>query len=131
MVYDSNMRLIVFFLSFACVALCQEPAPFACNMKVFQPVERKQHQALTHQIMAVATVQEVPRGYSFQIDPAKISLLELAEWSGRERKCCPFFNLQLSIDGENEGKLTLTITGRDGIKQFIRAEFEKLLPNKM
>jgi hypothetical protein len=131
MVYDPNMRLIAFCLIAACAAQCQEAAPFACNLKVFQPVERKQHQALTHQIMAAATTHAVPQGYSFQIDSAKSSLLELAEWAGRERKCCPFFNIQLSIDGDNEGKLTLTITGREGVKEFIRAEFEKLVPNGM
>jgi len=39
-----------------------------------------------------------------------------------ESKCCPFFDFH--IDLENEGKLVcLRLTGEEGIKQFIRAEF--------
>ena len=123
------MRLFLFFLMFAGLATSQENTPFACNLKVFQQGERRQHQKLTHEIMAAVTAHtELPRGYSFQVDPARISLLQLAEWAGREKRCCPFFNFQLDMEGGNEGKLTLTLTGRDGVKQFIRAEFEGLLP---
>jgi len=123
------MKLILLGLIFACSVLCQNSAPFACNLKVFQPEERKQHIQLTREVMSAVVAQhELPQGYSFQIDPARVSLLELAEWAGRERRCCPFFNFQIALDGPAEGRLTLSLTGREGVKQFIRAEFREVLP---
>ena len=39
-----------------------------------------------------------------------------------ESRCCPFFDFH--IDLENQGKLIcLRLTGEEGIKAFIRAEF--------
>jgi hypothetical protein len=47
---------------------------------------------------------------------------EVAEWVAAESRCCPFFDFH--IDLEEEGKLVcLRLTGEQGIKQFIRAEF--------
>ncbi len=124
------MKLILLGLIFACSVLSQNNAPFACNLKVFQPEERKQHIKLTHEIMSTLVAhRELPQGCSFQIDPTRVSLLELAEWAGRERKCCPFFNFQIALDGPAEGQLTLPLTGREGVKQFIRTEFREVLPS--
>ena len=53
---------------------------------------------------------------------AGVTLAELAQWVVAESKCCPFFDFH--IDLENEGKLVcLRLTGEEGIKAFIRAEF--------
>ena len=126
------MKYLLLFLTVACAAQSQEATPFACNLKVFQPDERRQHIKLTHQIMAaIVAHHELPQGYSFQLDPTRVSLLEVAEWAGRERKCCPFFDFQLALDGPGEGRVTLTLTGRPGIKQFILEEFHGLLPAGM
>ncbi len=114
---------------FTCLALGQDGAAFACNLKVFQPEERRQHIKLTHEIMAaIVAHQELPQGYSFQLDTSQVSVVEVAEWVGREKKCCPFFDFQIRFDGAPEGKLFLALTGRAGVKQFILAEFQGLLP---
>jgi hypothetical protein len=120
------MKPILRAIVCAASVLCQSPAPFACNMRVFQPEERKHHIQLTHSLMsAVVALHDLPQGYAFQVDPERISLLELAEWTTRERKCCPFFDFQLALDGA--GQLTLSITGREGVKQFVREEFHDLV----
>ena len=91
-----------------------------------------QHEKLTREIMAaIIGHREMPKGYSFQVDSARISLLELAEWVGREKRCCPFFDFQITLDGAPEGKLSLALSGREGVKQFILAEFQGLLPAGM
>ena len=77
---------------------------------------------------AIVAHHELPDGYSFQLDPTRVSLLETAEWVGRERKCCPFFDFQVALDGPGEGRLTLTLTGRPGVKEFILEEFRGLPP---
>jgi hypothetical protein len=62
------------------------------------------------------------KGYEFQFSPQNVTLAELADWVVVESKRCPFFDFH--IDLENEGKLIcLRLTGEEGIKQFIRAEF--------
>jgi hypothetical protein len=58
-------------------------------------------------------------------------MLEVAEWANREKKCCPFFDLQIALEGAGEGQIRLAITGRPGVKQFILEEFRGLLPARM
>jgi hypothetical protein len=97
---------------------------FYCNIKALTPEERAQHQKLTEKLIAArAAVVETERGYEFQFTPAAISLAELATWAVAESKCCPFFNFHLDL--EKEGTLLcLGLTGEQGIKPVIRAEFQ-------
>ena len=96
---------------------------FYCNIKALTPEERARHKQLSEKLNAQRKkIVEMDKGYEFQYSPADISLAELAEWVGAESKCCPFFDFH--IDVEREGKLLcLRLTGEEGIKAFIRAEF--------
>lgn len=97
---------------------------FLCNTKALTAEERAHHRQLSEKLMAArkATV-ETGNGYEFQFGPQDVTLAELADWVVNESKCCPFFDFH--IDLENEGKLIcLRLTGEEGIKQFIRAEFK-------
>jgi hypothetical protein len=47
----------------------------------------------------------------------------LAEWIDQERRCCPFFDIDLRVEHDG-GALWLRLTGRPGTKEFIRAEAE-------
>jgi hypothetical protein len=97
---------------------------FYCNIKALTPEERARHKQLSEKLMAEQKeIVETQRGYEFQFSPADISLAELAKWVAAESKCCPFFDFH--IDLEREGKLAcLRLTGEEGIKAFIRAEFK-------
>jgi hypothetical protein len=97
---------------------------FYCNMKALNPAERAQHMQLTEKLIAARKeIVEMPRGYEFQYRPSEVSVVELAGWVTTEAKCCPFFNFH--IDLEREGNLVcLGLTGEDGIKAFIRIEFQ-------
>jgi hypothetical protein len=96
---------------------------FFCNTKALNPDERAHHKLLTDRLVAQRTqIIETDKGYEFQYNPSKVSLAELAEWVAAESKCCPFFGFH--IDLENEGKLLcLRLTGEEGVKAFLRAEF--------
>ena len=96
---------------------------FYCNTKALTPEERAHHKQLGDKLMAARkAIVETDRGYEFQFGPQDATLAELADWVVAESKCCPFFDFH--IDLENEGKLIcLRLTGEEGIKQFIRAEF--------
>jgi hypothetical protein len=97
---------------------------FYCNIKALTPEQRTRHKQLTEKLFAARKeIVETEKGYEFQYSPADVSLAELAEWVVAESKCCPFFDFH--IDLEREGKLAcLRLTGEEGIKAFIRAEFK-------
>jgi hypothetical protein len=97
---------------------------FYCNIKALNPAERARQKELTEKLIAVRReVVETEKGYEFQFSSSSISLAELADWVAAEGKSCPFFYFH--IDLEREGSLLcLRLTGEQGIKPFIRAEFQ-------
>jgi hypothetical protein len=100
--------------------------PFACNLKALTSTERAEHKQVTARVLAaVAQTREIPTGYTFTVDPTRVTPKELATFVEFERRCCPFFDFHLAWSREN-GPVTLQLTGRDGVKAFIRAEFGAL-----
>lgn len=97
---------------------------FYCNVKALNSDERASHKQLTDKLIAVRTeIVEMDRGYEFRFSPSAVTLAELADWVVAEEKCCPFFDFH--IDLEREGQLLcLRLTGEEGIKAFIREEFQ-------
>jgi hypothetical protein len=95
-----------------------------CNIKALNPTERTHHKELTDKLIAARKdIVETEKGYEFQFTPANMSLAELADWVAAEGKCCPFFDFH--IDLEHRGNLLcLRLTGEEGIKPFIRVEFQ-------
>ena len=118
-----------FFAGLALICACAAAdtvSPFACNLKAFQPNERTEWRKRIEQVMsAVTSKRPLADGYSFQIDPRKASFHDVAEWVELERKCCPFFVFELGMHGE-DGSVWLNLRGREGVKQFIAADFKVL-----
>jgi hypothetical protein len=96
---------------------------YYCNIGALTAGERVRHKELTEKLSAARSETiETAKGYEFQYNPEKISVTEVAEWVVLESKCCLFFDFH--IDLENQGQLVcLRLTGKEGIKAFIRAEF--------
>jgi len=96
---------------------------FYCNIKALNAAERAHHKELTEKLLATRKESvETPTGYEFQFDPKTVTLVELADCVGAESRCCAF--LDFHIDVEAEGNLLcLRLTGAEGVKAFIRAEF--------
>jgi hypothetical protein len=96
---------------------------FYCNIKALTPAERERHKELSDKLLSARSETiETSNGYEFQYSPKNVSLAEVAEWAVAESKCCPFFDFH--IDLEREGTLVcLRLTGSEGVKVFIRAEF--------
>ena len=101
-------------------------SPFACNRLALTPAERKRHfDELGPMLLALKkNVRERADGYEFEFpsDPKTFALV--AEWSGQERLCCPFFDISLRLEREG-GPLWLRLSGRPGTKEFIRADGAK------
>jgi hypothetical protein len=101
-------------------------SPFACDRLALSPEQRKHHfDELSPALRALKTgIKELPDGFEFEFAPDAKTYEMLAEWVGGERVCCPFFDIGLRSEREN-GVLALRLTGRPGVKQFIRADFAK------
>ena len=119
----------VFFGGLALICACAASdtvSPIACNLKAFQPQERVEWRKRMDQVMSAATSKRpLPDGYTVEIDPHKASFRDVAEWVDLERKCCPFFVFELGLRGE-DGAVWLNLRGRDGVKEFIAADFRTL-----
>jgi hypothetical protein len=99
--------------------------PFMCNLRALSASERAEHQQLTARLAdAVMKTREVADGYTFELNSTGFSFVDLGRWTDFERRCCPFFDFTLDWRREN-GPMTLRLTGREGVKEFIRAEFPK------
>jgi hypothetical protein len=114
------MKTLVLWLALS--SLPAEKDVFACNLRGLTQVERLRHTELSRKLLgAVSEKKELDDGYAFKL-PAD-ALLEGAQWVKYEHKCCPFFTLTLEQGRDDGGPLWLKITGREGVKAFIRHEF--------
>src|SRR2546425_1194190 len=101
----------------------EKESPFACNLKAMNSEERKRYDQISKQLLeSVEERRELPDGYALRLGKS-ISIATAAEWTDLESKCCPFFDFQLERRREH-GPLWLKLTGRPGVKQFIREEFK-------
>jgi hypothetical protein len=102
-------------------------SPFACVMGAIAPENREHHistaKYLFHRV--VETV-ELPNGYGFRFAQEVNLLAQLAEFVSQEKLCCPFFGFALEVEPEG-GPVWLKLTGRDGVKPFIRAELAEFM----
>jgi hypothetical protein len=97
-------------------------SPFVCNLKALTAEERKRYEQLSRVLAeSMEEKRELPKGYAFRLGKS-VSMREAAEWAEYEAKCCPFFDFRLERRREG-GPLWLHLTGRTGVKQFIREEF--------
>ena len=97
-------------------------SPFACDMSAIEAGRRGEHAAAMDELFRTVTeIRELPNGYSFRLPNESDVLLKAAEFISLERLCCPFFGFALEVAPEG-GSVWLSLTGRDGVKPFIRAE---------
>jgi hypothetical protein len=97
----------------------QKPA-LACNLGAMSAQQREQHRALGEKLRGeIQEILETPDGIALRLPPEAWTLV--TEFVPLEKLCCPFvrFVLELSEEG---GPLLLSLAGRDGVKELLRAE---------
>jgi hypothetical protein len=100
------------------------PGPFACDMTALSSDQRSRHRELGELLQsALGAVRELTDGYEFEFVPNPANYQVLTELTPLEHACCPFFDVSIRLEREG-GKLWWRLTGREGVKQFIRQEFE-------
>ena len=98
-------------------------SPFFCNRTALTAEQRQHQQELGKTLSsALLGVQELVDGYEFEFVPDPANYHALAEFTPLEHACCPFFDVSIRLEREG-GKLWWRLTGREGVKPFIRAEF--------
>ena len=101
-------------------------SPFFCNTSVYAPAQKIRKDELDNQFRKlVIAYRELPAGYAFQFPSDEKSYETIAEWFAMERLCCPFFSMDLELGREN-GSVWLNLTGREGVKRFIEADFQTM-----
>ena len=115
------MQVGKFALMSVAVAVAAQ-GPFSCNLRALTAVERQRHARLSEKLVAaVVTRRETERGFTFDLDRSNFTLAELEEWTELERRCCPFFDFQISLMRDG-GPFSLTLEGAEGVKGVIAAE---------
>ena len=101
----------------------ESEVPFACSLTALSASERQRHRELSEKLHAsVKEVRELRDGYGFRLGGEREAIILAAEWISLERLCCPFFGFQLEV-GSEATPTWLRITGREGVKEFMRVEF--------
>ena len=97
-------------------------SPLVCDLAAMDAEQRARHRVVAqHLHSAVQEVRELSDGYAFRFSIEPSTILLAAEFITLERLCCPFLTLVLEVECER-GPLWLKMTGREGVKQFLRAE---------
>ncbi len=97
-------------------------SPFACDLTALNAEQRRQRAAIAEQLAyAALEVRELPDGYAIRLPGDDALWLAVATLVTFERRCCPFLAFSLQAEPEH-GPMWLSITGRVGVKEFIRHE---------
>jgi hypothetical protein len=105
-------------------------SPFACNRAALSVQARKRHfDELSPMLRArKKSIRELRDGFEFEFPSDTATFQLVSEWVAGERLCCPFFDIDVHVEREG-GSLWLRLTGRQGVKQFIQAEFAHWFSN--
>lgn len=100
----------------------------ACDLGVFSPTERAEHQHQFEQIVNTLAreVREIEGGIELRFRPeADPDLLPLLHaWMANEHRCCPFFTFELHIPPQNTEGVSLRLLGNEDARAVIRSEIE-------
>lgn len=118
------MKLPLVLMIAALVAPCFADSPLACNRAALTAQQRHRHfDELSPALRArKKSVRELRDGFEFQFPSDTATQQLVAEWVVGEHLCCPFFDIDVHLEREG-GSMWLRLTGREGVKDFIRADF--------
>jgi hypothetical protein len=124
------MKLFLLLAVFALAAPAFTESPFACNRAALTAQARKRHfDELSPALRArKKSIRELRDGFEFEFPSDTATFQLVSEWAAGERLCCPFFDIDVHVEREG-GNLWLRLTGREGVKQFIRADFAAWFPS--
>jgi arsenate reductase len=106
-------------------------SPLSCDMSALLPDQRQSHLANSRELFSqIQEVRELPHGYGFRLATGPDLLVKMAEFVSLEKLCCPFLHFSIEVEPD-DGPVWLHLTGREGVKAFIREEISGLLGGVM
>lgn len=97
--------------------------PIACQLHALDAGGRRRQKELLEKLRSVVLkTEERSDGFEFQLPSDRAVFLELAEWVGLERVCCPF--AAFAIEWRRDDTLWVRITGGAGAKEVLAAEMQ-------
>ena len=103
------------------------PPSLACDVTAIPQDHRQLHIDTSKQLFSrIQEFRELENGYEFRLPGAADVILKLAQFISLEKLCCPFLNFVVEVE-QDDGPVWLRLTGRDGVKAFIREEISGLL----
>lgn len=100
----------------------QVQSPIACDMTAIPAEQRQAHVATTRDLFSqIEEFRELSNGYEFRFASEPDLQVKLAEFVSLEKLCCPFLGFTIDVEPEG-GPVWLRLTGREGVKAFIREE---------
>jgi hypothetical protein len=98
---------------------------FYCNRLALSPEQLHRKLDLGKTLLSLRrSTRELDDGYEFELPPDSAAVQQAAEWAAMEKLCCPFLKIDLRLD-PGEGPFWLVLSGKEGVKQFIRADFSR------
>ena len=102
--------------------MIEKESPLACDMTAIPAAQRQAHLATSRDVFArIAEFRELTNGYEFRLTDGPELMQALAEFVSLEKLCCPFLNFTIEVEAEG-GPVWLRLSGREGVKAFIREE---------
>ena len=96
--------------------------PLACDFSGMDAVQKARHRDVRRRLTAsIEDISELENGYVFHFPVEAELVLALAEFITLERLCCPFLSFALELEA-GSGPLRLRLTGREGVKDYLKAE---------
>ena len=103
------------------------PSPIACDMTAIPPGQRQAHLDTSKELFSrIEEFRELENGYEFRFAGGRDLIVKLGQFISLEKLCCPFLSFVVEVEQES-GPVWLRLTGRDGVKAFIREEISGLL----
>jgi hypothetical protein len=97
------------------------PPPLACRANALDEAQRQRQRALLEIVRRLALdTRELPDGLAVSFPADAAVFLQLAEWVGLERRCCPF--LGFALEWTRDDGVSVRLTGEPGVKELIAAE---------
>ena len=95
-------KMILFATLLGVAGASAAPERFTCNLSVLTKGERaRDHELMMSLAAAVQEKKELPDGYAFRFDRAKLP--ELAEWTNIVAKCCQPLTYQIELGPQPGG----------------------------
>ena len=102
-------------------------SPLACDMTAIVPEQRPKHLANSRELFSrIEEFRELPNGYEFRLTDGPDLIANVAQFVSLEKLCCPFLKFVIDVEADG-GPIWLRLTGREGVKAFIREEINGLL----